>query len=193
MERGSFLTGFGYNFIDFSGKFRTRKLLAEYTSLLRKYLECKKLLQNEHDMDAYRYCLEALHHWSRIAVIEEGLTPEVSVLRQVKGINPGIYKLYEELTMSKESVRQRVKLVLLACEFAVMSKMEACCMPLIDLIRSRPEPLCVEDLMDEEELRDVRGDLPLLLDKLAGRSFIRKVFVPGDLDFEAPLALMYTT
>jgi len=193
LDRGSFVAGFGYDFIDFSGQLRARKLLVEYSSLLRKYLECKKLLKQEHDMDAYRNSLEALHHWSRIAVIEAGMTPELSVLRQVKGVNPGIYKLYEELTQSKESVRQRVQLVLLACEFAVMSKMESCCQPLIGLIRSHAEPQSTERLMENDDLRDVRGDLPMLLDKLAARGFIRKVFVPADMDFELPLTLMYTS
>jgi len=192
VERKVYIAGFDQQLVDFTAQIAAQQLLVEFVLFMRKYLECKKLLQNEHDMDAYRLSLEALNHWARITVLEEGMTPEPAILKQVKTVNPGISKLYEELTSGKESVYQRVQLVLLACDFAVMSRMRSCCLPLIELLERNPGPVCVEELVDLEQFRNIRDDLPTLMDKLSERGFIRKVFVPESVSLDS-LTLMYTS
>lgn len=111
-----------HRILEFPADLREHKLLVEFSLFLRKYLQSKEYILDEHLLDAYNNILEALHHWARIVIIEDGYHPEITVWRQIRAINPGVYKLYEELTMSKETLKQRVQLVLLACEFSVMSK-----------------------------------------------------------------------
>ena len=96
----------------------------EFSLFISKFIQSKEYLAEEHYLDAYSNILESLHHWARIVIIEENHYPELTVWRQVRLINPGVDKLYEELTLSSETLRQRVELVILACEFSVMSKMK---------------------------------------------------------------------
>jgi len=109
----------------------------------------------------------------------------------MKKYNPGIYKLYEELTTSMESLEKRVQLVLLACEFHVMSKMKSCCRLLLDIIESREEPWSVGELMARPELKPLRLDLSLLLRKLVTRGLIREVAALPEANDPDALELQY--
>ena len=73
-------------------------------------------------MDAYHHVVKSLHHLARLAVIENGLFPEVTVWSQVKKIDPAIYKLYEELIMSEEPLEKRLELLFLASEFFIHNR-----------------------------------------------------------------------
>ena len=64
----------------------------------------------------------SLHHLARLAVIENGLFPEVTVWSQVKKIDPAIYKLYEELITSDEPLEKRLELLFLASEFFIHNR-----------------------------------------------------------------------
>ena len=57
-----------------------------------------------------------------VAVIENGLFPEVTVWSQVKKIDPAIYKLYEELIISDEPLEKRLELLFLASEFFIHNR-----------------------------------------------------------------------
>ncbi|WP_127582437.1 hypothetical protein [Paenibacillus koleovorans] len=159
---------------------RRQWLQVEFSYFLRSYLQSKAFMQDAYLLDAYQQVLEALQHWARIVIIEEGLEPEQMVWAQVRRVNPGVHKLYEEITSNEESLEQRVKLVLLACEFAIMSKMESCCSVLLDVIRSRPEPWSLQDLSEKPELRDLKLDLPVLMAKMSRKELVREVAVSAD-------------
>ncbi|WP_166245134.1 nucleotidyltransferase-like protein [Paenibacillus turpanensis] len=154
---------------------RRKKLFAEFASFLRTYLLSKEYMLDGDIMDAYNFVLEALHHWARIVLIEAGLHPEVTVWKQVRSVNPGVYKLYEELASSRETVEQRVQLVLLACEFSIMSKMKLCCEALLQVLESREEPWSYAELNSHSELSDLSGDLALVLRRLANKQLIKEV------------------
>ena len=104
----------------------------------------------------------------------------------MRRFNPGIYKLYEELTISPESLTKRVQLVLLACEFSVMSKMKSCCELLFSILGSREEPWSVVELQQHPLLLDLHlDDLSLLLQNLVKRGYIDEVAIvstTGDLE-----------
>lgn len=157
---------------------RDRMLFIEFTKFLCRSLQGKTFVLDENYLDAFQYSLEAMKHCARLYVIEAGYLPEVSVIKQVRLINSGIYKLYEELTSSSESIKQRVQLILLASEFSIMSRISKCCRPLFDLLRSKSELWSLQELQELEEFQEIREELPMLLSKLSEKGLIRKVFVP---------------
>ncbi len=192
LDQNTYLEGLRHKMLEFPADLRDQKLLIEFSLFLRKYLQSKEYVLDEHLLDAYNNILEALHHWARIVIIEEGFHPEITVWSQIRTINPGVYKLYEELTMSKETLKQRVQLVLLACEFSVMSKMERCCKALITLLDERDLPWGADELQHHPALADIRVELPLLLNKLVKKALIREIAVPMDNEFNE-LQLKYTS
>jgi len=158
---------------------------------LRSYLQAKQEVNDVNLLDAHSYVLLALHYWSHIVLIEEGKHPELSVWKQMRRVHPGIYKLYEELTASPETLEQRVQLVMLACEFAVMNKMKGCCSLLIDIITSRSEPWSIVELQSHPSISVLDIDLSLIVHHLVKRSYIREVAVISDTDTDGKLELQY--
>lgn len=186
-----YLTGLKQRIIGFPDEKKEHQLLVEFSLFLRKYLQSKEYILNDHVLDAFNRILEALHHWARIVIIEDGIHPEFTVWEQVYSINPGVFKLYEELTTSKETAKQRVQLVLLACEFSVMSKMERCCAPVLRILGSRKEAWGIDELLAVSELQDIKRNLPLLLNKLVRKSLIKEMYLSQDDEFSI-LELKYT-
>ncbi|REJ18408.1 MAG: hypothetical protein C6W59_05435 [Paenibacillaceae bacterium] len=191
MDRDGYLERVKQRVIDFPEELRRQKLAAEFSAFLRTFLHAKQDLQDGNILDAHSNVLAALHHWAHISLIEDGVHPELTVWAQMKKYNPGIYKLYEELTTSMESLEKRVQLVLLACEFHVMSKMNSCCRLLLDIIESREEPWSVGELMARPELKPLRLDLSLLLRKLVTRGLIREVAALPEANDPDALELQY--
>lgn len=192
LDQNTYLEGLRHRILEFPGDLREHKLLVEFSLFLRKYLQSKEYILDEHLLDAYNNILEALHHWARIVIIEDGYHPEITVWRQIRAINPGVYKLYEELTMSKETLKQRVQLVLLACEFSVMSKMERCCEAFIQILRENEQPLSTDELQQHYQLVELRAELPLLLNKLVKKGLIKEVAVLIDEE-NSEIELRYTS
>jgi hypothetical protein len=192
LDQNTYLEGLRHRILEFPGDLREHKLLVEFSLFLRKYLQSKEYILDEHLLDAYNNILEALHHWARIVIIEDGYHPEITVWRQIRAINPGVYKLYEELTMSKETLKQRVQLVLLACEFSVMSKMERCCEAFIQVLRENDQPLSTDELQQHSQLVELRAELPLLLNKLVKKGLIKEVAVLIDEE-NSEIELRYTS
>lgn len=120
-------------------------LFTEFARFLHMYVKSKRYLEAGYTMDAYNCVLMALYHWARIEVGEAGCFPNPAVWEQVKSLNTPVHKLYEELTVSKETLDQRVELILLACEFALMSKMSDCCRLLLEILGSRKESWSIKN------------------------------------------------
>jgi hypothetical protein len=192
LDQNTYLEGLRHKMLEFPDDLKEQKLQIEFSFFLRKYLQSKEHLLDEHLMDAYDNILEALHHWARIVIIEEGSHPDATVWRQIRTINPGVYKLYEELMTSKETLKQRVQLVLLACEFSVMSKMERCCKTLMRILNEREMPWSANELQQHPQLAEIKRELPLLLNKLVKKSLIKEVAIPIDDDF-IEIELKYTS
>jgi len=160
---------------------REQKLLSEFSKFVLSYMSAKRDLQNGQILDAYSHVLTSLHHWAHIALVEQGILPELAVWEQMHSVNPGIYKLFEELTTSPETLEQRVQLVVLACEFSMQTKMQTSCALLIHMLGSRKEPWSVAELQQDSRLQGLPLDLPLLLQKLIHRGLAKEVVkkVPG--------------
>lgn len=170
--------------IQFQGTLKERVLFMEFARFLHMYVKSKRYLEAGCTMDAYNCVLMALYHWARIEVGEAGYFPDPAVWEQVKTLNSPVHKLYEELTVSTETLDQRVELIMLACEFAIMSKMADCCAMLLNILGSRKESWSIQELLQHSGLSPLGAELPLVLRKLLSRALVREITAwaeePGD-------------
>jgi len=180
IDRTGYLRSLRERLIQFDQELRERKLLKEFARFVKTYQQSKEYLNQNYLLDAYTNILSALHHWARIAVIESGAHPEVIVWQQVHQINPGVYKLYEELTHSDETLEQRIQLLVLACEFAIVSKMKDCCALLLRILGSRSQPWSVAELQEHPQIKHLGIDLSPVLKKLVAKSLAKEVAVAHD-------------
>lgn len=155
---------------------KEQRKFTEFAKFLRLYVEAKRYSQREDFTDAYQSVIEALYHLASIELIEQGLYSSQGVWEQVRSLNTVVYKLFDELTTSQETLDQRVQLVLLACEFSALSKMADCSSLLLRILRSRVEPWSVQELVQHPELAPVGGDLAMVLRKLVNRSLVNEVY-----------------
>ncbi|SDS24347.1 Nucleotidyltransferase-like [Paenibacillaceae bacterium GAS479] len=161
----------------YSDELMKRKLLVEYSQFLHSYLLAKQNLEDGFLLDAHNHIVRTLNHYAHLELIEAGQHPEPLVWRQMRRFHPGIYKLYEELSASPETLEQRIKLVLLACEFSMMSKMKSSCGLIFQIMESRDEPWSISELSRHCTLADLPIDLSLLLQKIVQRGYLREVAV----------------
>lgn len=178
--------------LQFDGQLKERVLFMEFARFLHMYVKSKRYIEAGCTMDAYNCVLMALYHWARIEVSEGGHFPEPAVWEQVKVLNTSVHKLYEELTISTETLEQRVELVLLACEFAIMSKMADCCVLLLSILNGRKEPWSIKELLQHSGLCQLEAELPLVLRKLVSRSLIREITSWADIHPGDDHAIRYT-
>lgn len=184
LDRNDYLAKMKNKLFEFPPALREQKLLIEFSMFLRKYLLSKDYLQEGQVFDAYSNVLEALFQWAHLAIIEAGYHPEVTVWQQIHRINAGVYRLYEELALSKETIEQRIELVLLACEFSVMAKTGKYCSLLIRIINSRSEPWTPMELVEHPELKGLHIEMILVLHNLVKRHLIKEVAVADAEDFD---------
>lgn len=179
VDKSSFLMILKEELLLFPKPMKEHRLFVEFSSFLRDYLQCKEYLRVDQILDSYSKILNALHHWARIVIIEHGDHPEITVWKQVRKINPGVYKLYEELTLSQETLKERVELVLLACEFSVMSKMRGCCNLLFRLMETK-ENWSLHEMQHyfiSNQMYGVSKELSLILRKLVKRNMIHEEII----------------
>ncbi len=154
---------------------RKIKMGLEYAKLIRRYLEGKLLFEEKNYLDAYRHVIESLHHLARLAVLENGLPPEVTVWSQVKKIEPAIYKLYEELTLSDESIDKRLELLFLASELLIHSRTADGAQHIMEVM-SQKKSWTIQELHEQEELKNYSSDLEVFIEYLVGKEMI---FIEG--------------
>ncbi|AJY73831.1 nucleotidyltransferase-like protein [Paenibacillus beijingensis] len=190
-DRDQFLANVRAKLMTFPIEMKEQKLFMEFACFLSTYLQAKQDLQDNNLFDAHSSIIQALNHWAHITLVEAGKHPEPAIWRQMRRFHPGIYKLYEELTVSPETLEQRLKLVLLACEFSIMSKMKSCCALLLRILESRDDPWSLSEMQTHPEIAGLHINLSLVLQKLVQRAYIREVaIVPPSGDTEA-LELRY--
>ena len=116
---------------------RKIKMGLELSKLVRAYIEGKTFFEHENYLDAYNHVVNSLHYLARLAVIEKGISPEVTVWSQVKKIDPAIYKLYEELILSEEPLKKRLELLFLASEFFIHNRTAAGAQHILEVMSTK--------------------------------------------------------
>jgi hypothetical protein len=187
-DRNEFITNLKERLVEFPFNLRSKKLCVEFGRLIRRYQEGKELLKSGDYLDAFNQILHALHHWARLSVIENGFHPEITLWKQVKKIDPEIYKLYDELLMGTDPLEQRLELLLLASEFSLISKTRLGTAHLIDIIKGKKEAWFFEELLQQKEIKEYALDLGILLEHLVKKHIIDEVYMdtlPGKIQTRA--------
>ncbi|OCA83347.1 hypothetical protein A8F94_19820 [Bacillus sp. FJAT-27225] len=175
-DRNDFVANLLTEFRDFPFYGRKLKMGIEFAKLIRRYLDGKAFFDNEQYLDAYNHVVHSLHHLARLAVIESGFHPELTVWNQVKQIDPELFKLYEELVTSEESIKKRLELLFLASEFLIHSRTKLAAEHLLTVLKKK-EKWSVGEAMNDEELVHYSVDLSVLLEYLVEKQIIEAVEV----------------
>ncbi len=170
-DRNEFLYKLRSELQEFPFYGRKIKTGIQFSKLIRRYLEGKEFFERGEYLDAYNHVVDSLHHLGRLSVIDSGLYPEVTVWSQVKKIEPAVYKLYEELVMSSETLEKRLELLFLASEFLINSRTHDGAHHILDVMLTRPS-WTIQELHDHEELSYYSTDLEVFVEYLIDKGYI---------------------
>ncbi|RUL51563.1 nucleotidyltransferase-like protein [Lysinibacillus antri] len=143
----------------------------QFSKLIRRYFEGKEFFNHGNFLDSYNHVVESLHHLGRLSVIDNGLYPEVTVWSQVKKIEPAIYKLYEELVMSTETLEKRLELLFLGIEFLINSRTHDGAQHILETMLSK-ETWTIQELHSHRELKYYSKDLEVFVEYLIDKGYI---------------------
>lgn len=171
-DRNEYIIDLKAELEDFPIEKRQLKLTIEFAKLTRNYSEAKDLLSSGNFLDAYSKVLSSLHSLGRLSIIDKGYHPEVVVWSQIKRIDPHIYKLYYELISSKEDIKKRVELMIIAIDFSLSSRAKASAAHLIEVMRTSNESWSFGELKVHPAIRFYTLDLSTMIDYLIGKNLI---------------------
>lgn len=143
----------------------------QFSKLIRRYYEGKEFFERGDYLDAYSYVVDSLHHLGRLSIIDSGLYPEVTVWSQVKKIEPAIYKLYEELVTSHESLEKRLELLFIASEFLINARTHDGAHHILEVMLEK-DLWTIQELHDHEELSYYSTDLEVFVEYLVEKEYI---------------------
>ena len=155
---------------------RKLKMGLEFAKLIRRYTDGRALFESNQLLDAYNNIVHSLHHLARLAVIENGLHPELTLWHQIKQIEPEVFKLYEELVNSEETLKERLELLFLASEFLIHARTPVGAAHLLDVLSGK-ELWSFNDMMNDKELIPYSVDLGMLLEYLIEKHLVEVVRV----------------
>jgi len=170
-DRNEFLYKLRSELQEFPFYGRKIKTGIQFSKLIRRYLEGKEFFERGDYLDAYNHVVDSLHHLGRLSVIDSGLYPEVTVWAQVKKIEPAVYKLYEELVMSNETLEKRLELLFLASEFLINSRTHDGAQHIVETMLSR-SIWTIQELHEHEELSYYSTDLEVFIEYLIEKGYI---------------------
>ncbi|WP_181350731.1 nucleotidyltransferase-like protein [Thalassobacillus sp. CUG 92003] len=171
-ERNEYVTQLKEKMRTFPQRKRDLKKAIEFAKLIRSYSESKDLYESHQHLDAFSRMVHSLHYLARLAIIEKGFHPEVTVWNQVRKIEPEIYKLYEELIESGESTEKRVQLMLLAVEHAISKRSVSSARHLLELMDEKEEPWTFGELKVHPEITPYALDLTAMIEYLTEKEII---------------------
>ncbi|HWK21806.1 MAG TPA: nucleotidyltransferase-like protein [Ureibacillus sp.] len=170
-DRNEYLSNLRLKLQEFPFLGRKLKTGIQFSKLIRRYLEGKEFFNRGNYFDSYHHVVDSLHHLARLAVIENGLYPEVTVWSQVKKLEPSIYKLYEELIMSNESLEKRLELLFLAIEFLINSRTHDGAQHILETMLSK-DSWTTQELHNHHELKYYSKDLEVFVEYLIDKGYI---------------------
>lgn len=173
-DRNEYVANLKKELKEFPFNGRKVKMGLEFAKLIRRYMDGKSLFENKQYLDAYNHVVHSLHHLARLAVIENGLHPELTVWYQVKQIQPEIFKLYEELLYSEETLEKRLELLFLASEFIIHSKTCIGTAHMMEVL-SKKEYWMFNEIMEDKELIPYSVDMSVLLEYLIEKHLVEVI------------------
>ncbi|ANB59384.1 nucleotidyltransferase-like protein [Anoxybacteroides amylolyticum] len=177
-DRNEYVRQLRNRMLEFPEEARRLKMGVEFAKLIRRYTDGKVFLETNQLLDAYNHVIHALHHLARLAVIEKGFYPEVTVWNQVKQIDAQIYKLYEELVGSDEPLEKRLELLFLASEFLIHSRIPSGSAHLLNVLKRREEAWSIGEMIAHPELEVYSVDLVIMLEYLVDKHVLTTEEMP---------------
>jgi len=168
-DRNEYVQQLRNRMLEFPEEARRLKMGVEFAKLIRRYTDGKVFLETKQLLDAYNHVVHALHHLARLAVIEKGFYPEVTVWNQVKQIDAQIYKLYEELVGSDEPLDKRLELLFLASEFLIHSRIPSGSAHLLKVLKQQEGAWSIGEIVGHPELEVYSVDLVIMLEYLVDK------------------------
>lgn len=184
-ERNDYIRNFKEKLDDFSFFGRKIKVGVQFAKLIRSYLEGKECYQRGDYLDSYKLVVKSLQYLARISIIESGLYPELTVWSQVKKLQPSIYKLYEELITSTETIEKRLELLFLAMDFSLSSNTKNWAQHIIETMQTK-ELWTIQELHNHHDLKYYSVDLELLIEYLIEKGYIITPSINEQLDVIQP-------
>ncbi|ACB60142.1 MULTISPECIES: nucleotidyltransferase-like protein [Exiguobacterium] len=172
-ERNDYLTDLKKQLRNFPETERCLQMSLSFAKLLRRFQDGRNLFSRGNYYDAYTHVHHALHHLARLSVLEKGAHPEVVVWEQARLDDPDVYKLYEQLLLSEETLEQRIHLALIGLEHLLQSKVLSGGKYLFEVMRERDRPWTMHELMEESRLTELKVDLGSLVDFFIRKGLIR--------------------
>ncbi|MEI5908522.1 nucleotidyltransferase-like protein [Bacillus spongiae] len=170
-DRNEYIEKLKMELRDFPFYGRKIKMGMEFAKLIRRYLDGKAFFEAKQYLDAYNHIVHSLHHLARLAVIENGFHPEITVWQQVKQIEPEIFKLYSELVTSDEPIKKRLELLFIASEFMIHSRTSSCATHILDTMKEK-EQWTIQELQEHPHLKHYSVDLGVLIEYLIDKKII---------------------
>lgn len=173
-DRNEYLEALRVELHDFPFYGRKMKIGLEFAKLIRRYMDGRAFFETGQYLDAYNHIIHSLHHLARLSIIEHGFHPELTVWNQVKQIEPEIFKLYNELVKSEESIEKRLELLFLASEFLIYSRTAVGASHLIELMKEKTQ-WSIDELLNHPEIIYYGVDISILIEYLIEKDFIQTI------------------
>ncbi|WP_163971042.1 nucleotidyltransferase-like protein [Oceanobacillus halotolerans] len=151
---------------------RDHRKLIELGKLIKSYHDVRDLYDLGHYKDAYSRMVHCLHYIARLAVVEKGYLPEITVWDQVKNLDPEVYKLYNELIGSSEELKKRIELLLLATDMLIHSRTKIASKYLIDVMQTKNNAWTYSELKEHPLLYPYELNLTTILAYLVEKDII---------------------
>lgn len=175
-EHDTFITHLKNQLLAFPKYKRDLRKAIEFGKLIKSYNEAKDLYESSQFKDAYSSMVHSLHYLARLAVIEEGIYPGVTVWNQVKQTDLEVYKLYEELIQSNEEIEQRIQLMLIAMDFVISTRAKSSANHLLNIMQTRNTTWTYEELRFHSSISPYATDLTAMIFYLTEKEIIETLY-----------------
>ncbi|HLS10051.1 nucleotidyltransferase-like protein [Lentibacillus sp.] len=174
-DRNEYISRLKEQLRSFPHEKRDLRKAMEFGKLIKSYTDVKDLYISEQYKDAYTRMIHSLHYLARLAIIEKGYYPEVTLWNQVKKIDPEVYKLYDELIRSNEEIAKRVELMILAADFAISRKAKVSAKHLLDIMETKNGAWSYEEIKQNANVQPYELDLNAMLNYLTEKGILAAV------------------
>ncbi|ALX48945.1 nucleotidyltransferase-like protein [Lentibacillus amyloliquefaciens] len=171
-DRDQYVSRFKEELKTFPHEKRDLRKVIEFGKLLKSYFEVRDLYNTGQYKDAFARMVHSLHYLARLAVIEKGYYPEVTLWKQVKKIDPEVNRLYEELIESKEDLPERVQLMMLAADFAISRRTKGSAKHLLDIMSEKDGSWSFDELKHQPGVKPYEFDLASMLNYLGEKGMV---------------------
>ncbi|SDR08890.1 Nucleotidyltransferase-like [Virgibacillus subterraneus] len=171
-DRNEYLSQLKDQLRNFPHEKRDLRKAMEFGKLVKSYSEVKDLYASEQYKDAYSRMVHSLHYLARLAVIEKGYHPEVTLWNQVRQIDPEVYKLYDELIQSDEAISKRLQLMIIASDFVISTRAEVSAKHLLCIMETKEDGWSHGELKQNGKVSPYQLDLTAMLSYLTEKGIL---------------------